>query len=78
MMQEQEISKTEFKMRALEIMRMVEQDNISVVITDRGKPTLEIKKLKRNNLTPLELLKNTVVLYENPTDPVADDDWENA
>ena len=39
----QEISKTEFKARALEVLREIEQTGVSRIITDRGRPTLEVK-----------------------------------
>ena len=28
--------------------------------------------------TPLDILKGSVIRYEEPTEPVAEDDWENA
>lgn len=48
------------------------------IITDHGKPTLEIRKLRQQVLPPLMLLKGTVVKYENAAVSVAVDDWENA
>lgn len=73
----EQISKTEFKAHALEVLREIELSGKSKIITDRGRPTIEIKKL-RPQQSPLERLKNTVVKYEAATMPVADDDWENA
>ena len=72
-----QISKTEFKAHALEVLRDIEQSGQSRIITDRGKPTLEIRKLRQQKMEPLELLKGTVIKYDAATDPVADDDWEN-
>ncbi|PCJ24467.1 MAG: prevent-host-death protein [SAR86 cluster bacterium] len=72
------ISKTEFKAHALEVLRNIEQSGESRIITDRGKPTLEIRKLRKQKASPLELLKGTIVKYEDATAPVADDDWKNA
>ena len=72
------ISKTEFKAHALEIFRDIEQSGKPRIITDRGKPTLEIRKLRQQEITPLEVLKGTVVKYAAATEPVADDDWESA
>ena len=72
------ISKSEFKAHALEILRDIEQSGKPRIITDRGKPTLEIRKLRNSQTNPLEMLKGTVVKYESATTPVADDDWENA
>jgi len=72
------ISKTEFKAHALEVLRNIEKSGQSRIITDRGKPTLEIRKLRKQKASPLELLKGSIVKYEDATAPVADDDWENA
>jgi antitoxin (DNA-binding transcriptional repressor) of toxin-antitoxin stability system len=72
------ISKTEFKAHALEVLRDIEQSGKPRIITDRGKPTLEIRKLRQQEVTPLEVLKGTVVKYAAATEPVADDGWENA
>jgi len=73
-----QISKTEFKAHALAVFREIEQSGQPRIITDRGKPTLEIKKLRQRETEPLALLKGTVIKYEAATSPVADDDWENA
>ena len=72
------ISKTEFKAHALEVLRDIEQSGQPRVITDRGKPTLEIRKLRQKEIAPLELLRGTVIKYDDATAPVADDDWVNA
>jgi antitoxin (DNA-binding transcriptional repressor) of toxin-antitoxin stability system len=72
------ISKTEFKAHALEVFRDIEQSGKPRIITDRGRPTLEIRKLRQQEVAPLEVLKGTVVKYAAATEPVADDDWEIA
>ncbi|RKZ48970.1 MAG: type II toxin-antitoxin system Phd/YefM family antitoxin [Gammaproteobacteria bacterium] len=72
------ISKTEFKAHALEILRNIEQSGQPRTITDHGKPTLEIKKLRQQKESPLVVLKGTVIKYEAATVPITDDDWENA
>lgn len=74
----EQISKTEFKAHALEVLRDIEQSGQPRIITDRGRPTLEIRKLRQQKMDPLEILKGTVVKYEAATAPVADNDWENA
>ncbi|MEE8058588.1 MAG: type II toxin-antitoxin system Phd/YefM family antitoxin [Pseudomonadales bacterium] len=73
-----EMSKTEFKAHALEVFRGVEQSGQTMIITDRGTPTIEIRKIRRQEISPLELLRNSVVKYESVTAPVAVDDWDNA
>ena len=72
------ISKTEFKAHALEVLRDIEQSGQPRVITVRGKPTLEIRKLRQKEIAPLELLRGTVIKYDDASAPVADDDWVNA
>ncbi|WP_269518648.1 type II toxin-antitoxin system Phd/YefM family antitoxin [Alteromonas sp. BMJM2] len=75
---EHEISKSNFKAHALEIMRDVEKSGEEVVITSHGKPTLVIKKFSKKNVSPLEKLRGSVVTYSSPTAPVCEDDWELA
>ncbi|WOG28343.1 type II toxin-antitoxin system prevent-host-death family antitoxin [Endozoicomonas sp. 8E] len=71
-----EVSKSVFKAQALEIMRAVEQSGNEVVITSHGKPTLVIKPYQEDApKDPKELLKDSVISFENPTDSVSDD-WE--
>ena len=74
----EQISKSEFKARALEIMRQVEQTGEPRIITDHGKPKLVLRKLSDQETDPLERLKGTVLKYEDPTEPVAEEDWEAA
>lgn len=74
----EQISKTDFKAHALEVLRDVEKSGKSRVITDRGKPTIEIKKLRQRKQSPLEILKGTVLEYDAFDEPVALDDWQNA
>ena len=72
------ISKSEFKAHALEVFRDIEKTGESRIITDRGKPTLEIRKLRTSQRNSLDILKGTVLIYDRPTDPVGGDEWENA
>jgi antitoxin (DNA-binding transcriptional repressor) of toxin-antitoxin stability system len=71
-----EISKSQFKSKALELFRRVEADGERIVVTDRGTPTLEVRRYVDRTRAPLEVLRGTVVRYDRPTDPVADDDWD--
>jgi antitoxin (DNA-binding transcriptional repressor) of toxin-antitoxin stability system len=73
---QQEISKSNFKAHALEVMRDVEKTGDEVVITSHGKPALIVKKFKQQNTSPLEKLRGSVVKYSSPTTPVSEDDWE--
>ena len=74
----EQISKTEFKAHALEVLREIEQSGKSRIITDHGKPTIEIKKLRQRKESPLEILKDTVLEYDAFDEPVGVDDWQNA
>jgi len=74
----EQISKTELKAHALEVFRDIEQSGKARIITDRGRPTLEIRKVRQSHIKPLDVLKGTVVKFEAATSPVAEDDWENA
>lgn len=71
-----EISKSQFKSKALEIFRQVELTGESVIVTDHGKPTIEVRKHVTIERSPLELLKGSVTEYIDPTEPVGEDDWE--
>lgn len=72
------ISKSYFKAHALEIFRKIELGNFSVIITDHGRPTLEIRKFieKKEGVNPLEALQGSVLKYDQPLDPVGEDDWQ--
>jgi antitoxin (DNA-binding transcriptional repressor) of toxin-antitoxin stability system len=72
------LSKTEFKTHALEVFREIEKSGQARIITDHGRPTLEIKKLRQQHPSPLAVLKGSVIKFDEPTTPVADDTWENA
>lgn len=69
------LSKSRFKPHALEIMRQIEQSGESVIITDHGVATLEIKPYQTSASSPFEILHGSLVSYSQPTEPVADDDW---
>jgi hypothetical protein len=73
-----QISKTAFKAHTLEVLKDIEQSGQLRIIIDCGRPTLEHRKLRQQEVNPLEMLKGTVVKYEAATAPVADDDWGNA
>ncbi|MFS8981679.1 type II toxin-antitoxin system Phd/YefM family antitoxin [Cupriavidus necator] len=72
-----QVSKTEFKAKALEFFRQVEASGESVIVTDHGKPALEVRRFRSADRNPLEVLRGTVVRYDNPTEPV-DVEWEAA
>jgi prevent-host-death family protein len=72
------ISKSRFKAHALEYFRQVERTGEPLVITDRGTPVLKLVPFQDDPGQALRVLRETVVKYETPMKPVADDDWESA
>jgi len=72
------VSKSEFKAKALEYFRRVETSGQSLVVTDHGRPTLEVRRYRGVDRKPLEILRDSVVRYDNATDPVAEEEWEAA
>lgn len=71
-----QVSKSEFKAKALEYFRQIEASGESVIVTDHGKPALEVRPYRGEDRHPLDILRGSVVRYENPTEPVAVSDWE--
>lgn len=71
-----EVSKSGFKAHALEILREVEKTGQPVIITDRGRQALLLKKYVARKASPLQLLKGSVLRYDNPLAPVAEDEWD--
>lgn len=70
------VSKSEFKSRALELMREVEESGSTLIVTDRGRPVVEVRKFTKTARDPLEELRGSVLFYERPFDPVGEEDWE--
>lgn len=70
------ISKSMFKPRALHYFREVERTGEDLIISDRGKPVLRITLYRENPDKALRGLRNTVVKYDDPLEPVGREDWE--
>lgn len=71
-----QISKTEFKAKALEFFRQIETSGVSVVVTDHGRPTLEVRPYREVTHNPLVTLKGSVASYRDPTKPIATSEWD--
>lgn len=69
------VSKSEFKPRALEYLRQVEQTGEAIVITDRGRPVARIEPYAAGD-DSLAVLRGLIVKYDDPLRPVAEEDWE--
>lgn len=70
------VSKSRFKARALEYFRQVEQTGKPLIITDRGVPRLKLVPYRDDPRAALKALRDTVVEYRAPTEPVGQTDWE--
>lgn len=70
------VSKSHFKAKALELFRQVESSGDAVIVTDHGKPTIEVRRYRKTERNPLEILKGSVIEYAGPTEPVGEGDWE--
>ena len=75
----QQISKSQFKPKALEIMRKVEKTGQAIIITNHGTPTLELRPYSADQIKqdPLTYLKGSVLEYVDPLEPVGEDDWDD-
>ena len=73
---ENHVSKSRFKPKALEYFRKVQESGKPLIITDRGKPVLKILPYSEDPQDIMKTLRNTVVRYEEPTEPVGVEDWE--
>ena len=47
-----------------------------IIITDRGRPVIKVSPYSDNPADLLKELRNSVVKFEGPTDPVGLEDWE--
>lgn len=72
----QTVSKSQFKPRALEYLRKVEKSKKPILITHFGKPVAKIVPYDDGVENELIFLRDSIISYDNPLEPVADDDWE--
>ena len=70
-----EVSKSEFKAKALEILRTVEATGEPVYVTDRGVPTVEVRRYRKQIRDAKKILQDSVVSFQNPTEPTGEN-WE--
>ena len=75
-MNKTQISKSEFKAKALEFFRQVESTGTPLIVTDHGKPSIEIRPYHAIERSPFDILKGSVKEYIDPLEPVGEDDWE--
>jgi antitoxin (DNA-binding transcriptional repressor) of toxin-antitoxin stability system len=61
---EKRVSKAIFKSRACELFRQVEALGETVIVTDRGQPTIEIRPYRSKDENPRELLRASIVHFD--------------
>ncbi|WP_429525234.1 type II toxin-antitoxin system Phd/YefM family antitoxin [Paraburkholderia youngii] len=61
---ERQISKALFKAKACELFRQVETLGGSVVVTDHGKPTIEIRRYTAGHTNPLDVLRSGIASFD--------------
>jgi prevent-host-death family protein len=70
------VSKAGFKPKALEYFRLVEVTGIELIVTDRGRPVARITPYIPRETAAAKALRRSVLRYEDPTEPVAVENWE--
>ena len=70
------VSKSKFKPYALKYFRQVQETGEELIITDRSRPVLKIVPYSESPEDVLKSLRGSVLKYESPMQPVADDEWE--
>jgi antitoxin (DNA-binding transcriptional repressor) of toxin-antitoxin stability system len=73
-----QVSKSRFKAQALELFRQMEASGEPLVMTDHGRPTLEVRPYRpaRPAADPLEELRGSVLRFDDPFAPVGKNNWE--
>jgi antitoxin (DNA-binding transcriptional repressor) of toxin-antitoxin stability system len=73
-----QVSKSRFKAQALELFRQMEASGEPLVMTDHGRPTLEVRPYRpaRAAADPLEELRGSVLRFDDPFAPFGDNNWE--
>jgi len=72
----QAISKSQFKPHSLEYFRRVEQTGEELIITDHGSPVLKVVPYVANPEECFRGLRNTVLSFDSPLEPVGVEQWE--
>lgn len=76
---EKAVSKSRFKLRALEYFRQIEETRQALIITDRGRPVLKIEPVKEGPASEAGIfgkLRGSVLGYDDPFEPVGIEDWK--
>ena len=64
------VSTAIFKSKACELFRQVEMRGETIVVTDRGQPTIEIRPYRDKKEDPLEVLRASIVHFDMKRSPL--------
>lgn len=70
------ISKSAFKPQALKYFRQIQKNGRELIITDHAKPVIKIIPFREEPHVILRDLRNSVIRYDDPFEPVGQDDWK--
>lgn len=70
------ISKSAFKPQALKYFRQIQEDGRELIITDHAKPVIKIIPFREEPDVIIKALRNSVIRYDDPFEPVGQSDWE--
>ncbi len=70
------VSKSQFKPHSLEYFREIERTGEELIISDHGRPVLKIGPYQEDPESYFRGLRNTVLKYDQPFEPVAEEEWE--
>ena len=73
----EKVSKSKFKPRSLEYFRKIEDSGEELIVTDHGRPVIKIVPYSEEPFETLKILRDTVIEYKKPTEPVDMDEWES-
>lgn len=75
-----QVSKSHFKTHALALFRLVESTGEPLLVTNHGRPCLEVRPYRpvpRPGVDPLEMLSGSVLRFDEPFEPAVDPgDWD--
>ena len=70
------VSKSQFKPHSLEYFRKIEQTGVELIITAHGCSVLKVAPYTVDSEECFRGLRNTVLRYDDPLEPVGVFDWE--
>ncbi len=70
------VPKSKFKPRTFEYLRRVEKEFVEIRITDHGREVVRMVPFSKEADQLLSELRGLVIKYEDPFEPVGEEDWE--